>query len=60
MTKNAKDTGEQGRTNTVDFGELLSQPSHQGLGHGESDCGTGHVVSSLDGLRANITSCIKY
>jgi len=60
MTKNAEDAGEQGRANTVDFSELLSQPSHQGLGHGESDRGAGHVISSLAGFVRNITARIEY
>ncbi len=51
MAKNTEHAGKQGNTNGFDFGELLGQPTHHSLGHGESNRGAGHALSSLDGMR---------
>ena len=54
MAEDGEHASEQGNANAVDFGELLRQPAHHGLSHGEPYRGAGHAVSSLDGLREHL------
>ena len=60
MPEDGEHAREQGDADAVDFSELLRQPAHHGLGHGQSDRRLVMLVSSLDGCERAASCRIVY